>query len=324
MTAAAGKSHRWPLGPLLAALLVLGLAGQGTAAPDSAAADIPGTAGMVSSAAEPAEGDAGGESQEPLEASPAGDSASEEGEAGLVYDPWEDYNRAIFRFNDGLSRHFAEPVGRAWRFTVPVFVRKGMRNFFVNLAFPIRVLNTTLQLKPVATFQESFRFVVNSTFGLAGILDPATHGWGLPLHREDFGQTLGYWGVAEGPYFMLPVFGPSTVRDTFGLAADVTTGAVTFSFIGVSLPFFATFAAQAGNFINSQSFVVDEVDLERKNAIDFYASVRSAYLQFRRGRVADSDLEEEPLDAEEDLYYFEDEEPLLIEEEERVQSQETP
>lgn len=222
------------------------------------------------------------------------------------HDPWERYNRAIFRFNDGLSRMVAEPVGRAWRWTVPEILRTAMRNFFVNLAFPIRVVNTTLQLKPLATGQEILRFAVNCTFGIAGTVDVATRGVGLPLHREDFGQTLGYWGVGEGPYFMIPIFGPSNVRDTVGLGADIATGAATFSLIGISVPFFATFAAQAGNFINSQSFVVDEVDRERTNSLDFYASVRSAYLQFRRARVADYDLDDDPAEAEEDLYYFED------------------
>jgi ABC-type transporter lipoprotein component MlaA len=100
------------------------------------------------------------------------------------------------------------------------------------------------------------------------------------------------------------------VRDTFGLAVDVTTGALTFSAIGVSVPFFATFAAQAGNYINSQSFVVDDIARERKNALDFYAAVRSAYLQFRQARVEDTDTEDAPAEADDDFYYFEDDEPL--------------
>ena len=229
----------------------------------------------------------------------------EESEEELFYDPWEKSNRAVFAFNEGLNRMVAEPVSRAWAFTVPEFLRIGMRNFFVNIAFPIRVLNTTLQAKPVATVQEVSRFAINSTFGLAGLVDVAGNGCNIPIHREDFGQTLGFWGVPNGPYIMLPLFGPSTVRDTVGLAGDVTTGAVTFSAIGVSVPFFATFAAQAGNFINSQSFVVDEVAMERKNSLDFYAAVRSAYLQFRRARVEDYDGTAEEDDEAEDIYYLE-------------------
>jgi phospholipid-binding lipoprotein MlaA len=225
-----------------------------------------------------------------------------------ISDPWQRYNRAIFRFNDGLSRHFAEPVARAWSWTVPDPVRRGMRNFFVNLAFPIRVVNTTLQAKPLATGQEIARFVVNVGWGLGGLFDPASFALGLPFHREDFGQTLGYWGVPPGPYFMLPFFGPSTVRDTFGLTADVATAAATFSLIGVSVPFFATFAAQAGNFVNSQSFIVDDVKRERKNAVDFYASVRNTYVRFRENQVADREYDEDPADVGEDLYYFDDEE----------------
>jgi phospholipid-binding lipoprotein MlaA len=283
------KRKRWRREPLLAALLVLGMGAAGAARANEPADEI-------AAAEAPAE--------------PSSAAAAVDDGADSSQDPWEDFNRSIFRFNDALSRTVAEPVSRAWRFAVPDVARTGMRNFFVNIAFPIRVLNTTLQAKPIATGQEVFRFAINSTFGLAGLVDVATHGWNMPLHREDFGQTLGYWGVGQGPYFMLPFFGPSTVRDTFGLAVDVTTGALTFSAIGVSVPFFATFAAQAGNYINSQSFVVDAVDRERENALDFYAAVRSAYLQFRQARVEDTDVEDAPADTEDDLYYFEDDEPL--------------
>jgi phospholipid-binding lipoprotein MlaA len=269
---------------LVATLLIAGTLAPGAAAAEDPAPDLP-------SAASP---------NQPRVAE-SGDDA--------YYDPLERTNRAIFRFNDALSRTVAEPVGRAWRFTVPDFARQGMRNFFVNLAFPIRVVNTTLQLKPVATLQECGRFVINSTFGLGGVVDVATHGVNLPIHREDFGQTLGYWGVGEGPYLMIPVFGPSTIRDTVGLIADTTTGAATFSLIGLSLPFFATFAAQAGNYINSQSFVVDEVDAERENSLDFYASVRSTYIQFRRARVDDWEGSAEPAEDEDDAFYLEDDEP---------------
>jgi len=312
------------IGHLLAALMMIGLlAGAASAAEP---ADPQASPAGASADGAPLD-EASGGPPEPPDALLETAAEEEPAEEDLYHDPWENYNRAIFRFNDGLSRMVAEPVGRAWRWTVPDPLRRGIRNVFVNLAFPIRVVNTTLQLKPIATLQETFRFAVNSTFGLAGVFDVATHGWNMPLHREDFGQTLGYWGVGEGPYFMIPIFGPSTVRDTFGLAADVTTGAATFSLIGVSIPFFATFAAQAGNFINSQSFVVDEIDRERTNAIDFYASVRGAYIQFRRGRVADYDGTEDPADAEEDLYYFDDEEEddlYTIEEDEPLEAQETP
>jgi phospholipid-binding lipoprotein MlaA len=233
-----------------------------------------------------------------------------------IYDPWEGYNRAIFEFNDALQRYFAEPVARAWRFTVPDFARRGLRNFFVNCAFPIRVVNTTLQAKPLATGQEILRFVFNAGFGVGGFFDPATHAIYLPIHKEDFGQTLGYWGVPAGPYFMIPIFGPSTVRDTVGLVADVTTGAATFNLIGVSVPFFATFAAQAGNYINSQSYIADDIDRERELSVDFYASVRNSYLQFRENRIADREYDEEPAELEDDLYYLDEEEDLYYPEDE--------
>jgi len=229
-----------------------------------------------------------------------------ESEVGEIRDPWQGFNRPVFGFNEGLNRYFAEPVATAWTWVFPGFLRIGMRNFFTNLAFPIRVLNTMLQLKPVATLQEIQRFIMNSTFGLAGFIDAAGAA-NVPIHKEDFGQTLGYWGVPEGPYLVLPIFGPSSVRDTFGLVTDVATGAVTFSAIGVSVPLFATFAAQAGNFINAQSFVVEDIRRERESSLDFYASVRNAYIQFRRDRVADRDQSDEPSVSQDDLYYMEDE-----------------
>ncbi len=242
-------------------------------------------------------GPAGAEPEE-AESAPAAE--------GGVHDPWEGYNRAIFRFNEGVSRFFSEPVAQAWDFVVPDPLRRGLRNVFVNIAFPIRVVNTTLQLKPLETGQEIARFLTNVTFGLGGLFDPASYALNLPMNKEDFGQTLGYWGVPPGPYFMLPIFGPSTVRDTFGLAGDVAVSVGIFSAAGVSLPFFATFAAQAGSFINQQSFVVDDIKRERETSVDFYASVRNAYIQFRENRIADREYDEEPAELDDDLYYFEE------------------
>ncbi len=246
-----------------------------------------------------------------LLATPA--AAEPEATESSVHDPWEGYNRSIFRFNEGVSRFFAEPVAKAWKFTIPDFARTGLRNVFVNIAFPIRVANTVLQLKPLETGQEIARFVTNVSFGVGGLFDPASYALNLPMNREDFGQTLGYWGVPPGPFFMLPIFGPSTVRDTFGLVGDIAVSVVTFSAAGVSVPFFATFAAQAGNFINSQSFVVDDIKRERESSVDFYASVRNAYVQFRENRIADREYDEEPAAMDDDLYYFdfEDNEPAV-------------
>src|SRR5262249_15360199 len=134
-------------------------------------------------------------------------------------DPWEGFNRAMFNFNEGLDRWVLEPVAKGYDFITPHELQRCFRNFFLNLRVPIESVNGLLQGKPVQGASDVGRFTVNTTLGLAGFLDPATY-FGLERHEEDFGQTLGVWGVPNGPYLVIPLIGPSTVRDTGGLAVD--------------------------------------------------------------------------------------------------------
>ena len=136
-----------------------------------------------------------------------------------VNDPLERMNRGIFWFNDGLDRHVLEPVAKGWDFVMPDAVQRSLRNVYDNARFPVNFANNVLQVKPNGAASELFRFFINTTVGLAGIFDPAT-GLGLKAHREDFGQTLGRWGVPQGPFLMLPLFGPSNPRDGLGLVVD--------------------------------------------------------------------------------------------------------
>ena len=137
----------------------------------------------------------------------------------IIDDPWEGMNRTFYRFNYHVDRWFLMPAVRTYRFIVPGFMRSGVHNFFNNL-FGIRTLyNQILQARPVRAAQTTGRFVVNSTIGIAGLFDVATP-MGMPYHVEDFGQTMGRWGMGTGPYLVLPVFGPSNLRDGFGLAVD--------------------------------------------------------------------------------------------------------
>lgn len=138
---------------------------------------------------------------------------------GDVPDPLEGFNRAMFGFNDGVDRAILEPVADGYRAITIEPVRGGVNNFLSNLNQPVVFVNTVLQGKPGAAVDTASRFVVNTTIGLGGIFDPATH-FEVPEHREDFGQTLGVWGVPAGPYIVLPVRGPSNLRDLAGGGVD--------------------------------------------------------------------------------------------------------
>lgn len=136
-----------------------------------------------------------------------------------TYDPWEGYNRRMHRFNNAVDRRVAKPLARGYVRAVPRPVRLGVSNFFNNLSQPLTMVNSLLQGKPKQAGQAFGRFLLNSTFGVAGIFDPATRA-NLPQKSEDFGQTLGVWGWKRSRYFELPLFGPRTVRDVFGMAGD--------------------------------------------------------------------------------------------------------
>lgn len=143
--------------------------------------------------------------------------------ADEINDPWEGMNRSIFEFNEGLDAYVAKPLAQGYQTVTPQVVDTGITNFFSNLEDVLIVVNDIFQLKPIQAASDTARFLVNSTIGLLGFFDVASH-IGLPKHDEDLGQTLGYWGVGAGPYIMLPFLGPSNVRDTFGIAGDATTG----------------------------------------------------------------------------------------------------
>ena len=137
-----------------------------------------------------------------------------------VYDPWQAYNRAVYSFNAGLDRFALNPAVGAYRTVAPAPVRAGVTNFFDNLDDIRTLMNQVLQLRWRPAWDTTRRFAANSTLGVLGVFDPATR-FGIPKHDEDFGQTLGRYGVAKGPYFMLPLFGPSTLRDALGRGVDL-------------------------------------------------------------------------------------------------------
>src|SRR5690606_15422422 len=140
-------------------------------------------------------------------------------ELPVAYDPWERYNRKVHHFNRIVDENLARPLAHAYVAAVPRPVRLGVSNFFHNLGQPVSALNALLQGKPKQAGQSLARFVINSTLGIGGIFDPASDAK-LPNKSEDFGQTLGVWGWKTSRYVELPLFGPRTVRDSFGLVGD--------------------------------------------------------------------------------------------------------
>jgi phospholipid-binding lipoprotein MlaA len=196
-------------------------------------------------------------------------------------DPLEKVNRGIFWVNDGVDRHALEPASRAWDWLLPDVVQRSLRNAFDNLRFPIVFFNDLFQAKPRQAGQDLARFLVNTTVGIGGFLDPAGT-IGLKRRNEDFGQTLGYWGVPPGPYLMLPFFGPSNVRDGFGLVVDSV-----FRAVGFFVPLWASVSMQAVDTLNRRSLIREQIEAERRAALDWYAAVRSAYSQYRENLVQD-------------------------------------
>ncbi|WP_083232532.1 VacJ family lipoprotein [Endozoicomonas atrinae] len=137
-----------------------------------------------------------------------------------VYDPLEPVNRVFFRFNSTLDRYLLKPALNLYRVTVPSFIRKGVANFFQNMQDVPNTLNSLVQLRAKAALRSGARLVLNTTVGILGFFDPADAA-GLTYQRNDFGMTLARYGIGAGPYLMLPVLGPSNMRDSFGLAGDI-------------------------------------------------------------------------------------------------------
>lgn len=136
-----------------------------------------------------------------------------------VADPWEGFNRSMYRFNYTIDKHLLIPVVKGYEFVTPTFLQERISGFFNNLGEIRNFTNSLFQLKGVESIMTLGRFVTNSTVGLGGMFDPAT-GFGMKRNDQDFGKTLGYWGVDSGPYLVLPVYGPSSLRDTGGLVVD--------------------------------------------------------------------------------------------------------
>lgn len=198
-----------------------------------------------------------------------------------IADPWEPFNRAMFTFNDRLYFWVLKPVAEGYSAVVPEPARVSVGNFFSNLRAPIRFVNCVLQANLIGASTELFRFMLNSTIGLAGLFDPAGgEEIGLLRQDEDFGQTLGVYGVGQGFYIVWPFFGPSSPRDTVGMVGDF------FSYpISYLDPWYAWTAVRGYQAINDTSLQIGDYEAIKDAAIDPYVSIRNAYIQYRQKKV---------------------------------------
>jgi phospholipid-binding lipoprotein MlaA len=197
-------------------------------------------------------------------------------------DPYEGFNRGVYAFNDGLDKAVLKPVAKGYEAIFPQFLRTGVTNFFDNMGVVVTGVNELAQLKFRPALEDVGRFALNLTLGIGGLFDVAT-----PLkferHNEDFGQTLGYWGVGSGPYLVLPFFGPSDLRDGLALPVDIYSSpiiyyidepAVTNTLLGVYV-------------VNTRANLIPAEKMLEQAAIDKYAFMRDAYLQRREYLIRD-------------------------------------
>ena len=208
--------------------------------------------------------------------------------SGSPDDPWESFNRGVYRFNDALDRALLKPIARGYKAVTPNPVRRGIGNMLANLAYPTVIVNNVLQGKVGDAVSDSGRFLLNSTVGVAGLFDVATPA-GLQKHDEDFDQTLAVWGVPRGPYLTLPFLGPSSVRGAFARPVDFWTNA-------------RRYLDDAS--IEDKLIVLDIIDAREsllalddqvEASSDPYIFIRESYLQNREFRIYDGNPPEDDL-----------------------------
>jgi phospholipid-binding lipoprotein MlaA len=225
-------------------------------------------------------------------------------------DPWEGWNRSTQSFNDNVDEHILEPVAEGYDYVTPSFVNTGVSNFFSNLKDIGVTVNDLLQLKFTQGGMDAGRFLVNSTAGVGGLIDVASM-INLPKHDEDFGQTLGYWGVPAGPYLVLPFFGPSSPRGTLGLVGDAAMNPLSYTLlVGGSLSTVASLSATGARAVETVDNRADLIKVEKiatEAAIDRYAFFRDAYLQRRRYLIYDGEVpEDQQYDFDVDIDFDDD------------------
>jgi phospholipid-binding lipoprotein MlaA len=208
-------------------------------------------------------------------------------------DPLEGFNRAMFSFNDTVDEAVLKPVATTYQDVTPSFVQTGIGNFFGNIGDVWTMVNNFLQGKVENGLNDFMRVAVNTTFGFGGVLDIASEA-GIQKHKEDFGQTLGTWGVGSGPYVVLPLFGPSTVRDTAALPVDIYGDLWTYT-----TPVDVRNTGAVIRLVDQRAQALNATNLLEDVALDRYTFVRGAYLQRRESLIHDgASQNSKPVDAE--------------------------
>ncbi|GAB2858033.1 hypothetical protein GCM10027277_28100 [Pseudoduganella ginsengisoli] len=231
-------------------------------------------------------------------------------------DPYEGYNRAMFNFNDKVDEVALKPAATVYKSVLPNFVQTGINNFFGNLADVWTAANNFMQGKGENGMSDVMRVALNSTFGLLGVVDVAS-GAGLQKHKEDFGQTLGTWGVSSGPYLVLPLLGPSTVRDTLALPLDIKADPWQYN-ERVNVRNVGTVV----RVIDQRAGLLDATNLLEEAALDRYEFVRDGFLQQRESKVFDG--EENPRAKKKKSAYADDEKPATAESEKVEKGKDQP
>ena len=202
-------------------------------------------------------------------------------------DPFEGANRNIFKFNEKLDDYFFKPVAKGWR-KLPDIPRKPLTNLADTAKVPVSLANAILQLNKESIGNILGRFLINMTFGLGGLFDVAsTENFGnMPKTHEDFGQTLAVWGVPDGPYVMLPIFGPSSVRDSVGMGVDAITNPLSFAYRMNGIGLEGRLSGPVVRGVSTREKYLDYVDEMKAGSLDWYATMRSLYRQKRKKEIS--------------------------------------
>ena len=203
-----------------------------------------------------------------------------------VYDPFEGVNRVVFSFNNAADKVVLEPIAKGYK-KLPSPIQSGVGNFINNLKLPLAAVNQLLQGQSGNAIESAGRFLINSTIGVFGLIDVADD-IGLDQKEEDFGQTLATWGVGDGFYIVLPLFGPSNLRDTTGMVMTMITDPIN-AYATSQGEAWAIPMRTAANATDQRSQIIDEVNALRNNSVDYYAAVRSSYYQNRKAAIMNTD-----------------------------------
>ncbi|QOY52882.1 MlaA family lipoprotein [Candidatus Sulfurimonas baltica] len=205
-----------------------------------------------------------------------------------IYDPFGGYNRIMTSFNDGVYEYFLKPVSKGYKAVVHEEIRISVGNFFNNIYFPQRFVNNLLQGKFKNASEETGRFVINTTVGLLGLFDPAKSYFNLVEHKEDFGQTLGFYGVGSGPHIVLPLLGPSNLRDALSLYPDSLLSPVDYedrSYWTLTDTWLEYTAVRTYEYVNANSLDIERYEEMKKDAVDLYPFLRDIYEQYRENQI---------------------------------------